>query len=273
MISLYDSVQEALTTIRERVAVRPEAALILGTGLGGVAERIDALELIPYEEIPHFPVSTVQGHRGRLVFGTLGGKQVVAMQGRLHYYEGYSLRDITLPVRVMRELGAGILIINSAAGGLNPSFKAGDAMVVTDHINLMGDSPLRGMANARLGERFPDMSKPYDADLIELAGKVAVELKIPLRYGVYAGVAGPNLETRAETKMLRILGADAVGMSTVPEVIVAAQVGFRTLALAAVTNVNLPDAMEPISIQRVIANAQVAEPKLAAIVEGTLLQQ
>ncbi len=273
MISLYDSVQESLTAIRSRVAVRPEAALILGTGLGGVAERISSPQLIPYEEIPHFPESTVEGHRGRLVFGTLAGKQVVAMQGRLHYYEGYSLRDITLPVRVMRELGATVLIINSAAGGLNPSFRAGDAMVITDHINLMGDGPLRGLLDPRLGERFPDMSKPYDAELMDLAGKVAVELKIPLRYGVYVGVAGPNLETRAETKMLRILGADAVGMSTVPEVIVAAQVGFKTLALAAITNVNLPDAMEPISIQRVIASAQVAEPKLAAIVEETLRQQ
>jgi purine-nucleoside phosphorylase len=273
VLSLYDSVQESLTAIRSRISVRPEAALILGTGLGGVAERISAPQLIPYEEIPHFPASTVEGHRGRLVFGTLAGKQVVAMQGRLHYYEGYSLRDITLPVRVMRELGASILIINSAAGGLNPGFKAGDAMVVTDHINLMGDSPLRGLADDRLGERFPDMSKPYDAELIDLAGKVAVELKISVRYGVYAAVAGPNLETRAETKMLRILGADAVGMSTVPEVIVAAQVGFRTLALAAITNVNLPDAMEPISIQRVIANAQVAEPRLASIVEETLRQQ
>lgn len=273
MTSLHDFVKEALAIISSRVTVRPEAALILGTGLGGVAERIGSQQFIPYDEIPHFPVSTVEGHKGRLVFGTLADKQVVAMQGRLHYYEGYSLRDITLPVRVMRELGASILVINSAAGGLNPSFKAGDAMVVTDHINLMGDSPLRGLVDPRLGQRFPDMSKPYDAELIELAGKVAVELKIPLRYGVYVGVAGPNLETRAETKMLRILGADAVGMSTVPEVIVAAQVGFRTLALAAVTNVNLPDAMEPISIQRVIANAQVAEPKLAGIVEEVLRRQ
>ncbi len=273
MIPLYDAVQEAIKAIKSRIAMRPQVALILGTGLGQLAERISATQVIPYEEIPDFPASTVEGHRGRLVFGTLADKQVVAMQGRLHFYEGYSLKQITLPVRVMRGLGAEILIVNSAAGGLNPDFVAGDVMVITDHINLMSDSPLRGLVDARLGERFPDMSRPYDSELIGIVGKAAIGLNIPLRYGVYVGVAGPNLETRAETKMLRIIGADAVGMSTVPEVIVATQVGFRTLAMAAITNVNLPDAMEPVSIQHVIANAQIAEPKLAAIVEETLRQQ
>ncbi len=270
MIPLYDAVQEAVQAISSRIPSRPQVALILGTGLGGLAERISATHVIPYEEIPNFPVSTVEGHRGRLVFGTLADKQVVAMQGRLHLYEGYSLQEVTLPVRVMRGLGAEILIINSAAGGLNPNFSAGDVMVITDHINLMGDSPLKGLVDERLGERFPDMSRPYDSELIEIAGKAAMRLNIPLRYGVYAGVAGPNLETRAETRMLKILGADAVGMSTVPEVIVATQVGFKILALAAITNINLPDAMEPILVQQVIANAQLAEPKLAAIVEETL---
>ena len=256
--------------MRGRLDLKPDAAIILGTGLGGLAERIEVSQVIPYEEIPHFAVSTVEGHKGRLVCGALGGVNVVAMQGRLHYYEGYSLQQVTLPVRIMRELGATVLVINSAAGGLNPDFEAGDIMAVADHINLPGQSPLRGINEPGLGERFPDMSRPYDRELIELAGTAAVELTIPLRRGVYAWAEGPNLETPAETRMLKMLGADAVGMSTVPEVIVATQVKFRTLALAAITNVNLPDAMEPVSVEKVIANAQKAEPKLAALVEEIL---
>lgn len=268
--NILKAVQEATQYLRTRLDFKPEAAIILGTGLGGIAELIDVAQVIPYEEIPHFAVSTVEGHRGRLVCGTLRGVNVIAMQGRLHYYEGYSLQQVTLPVRIMRAVGADVLVINSAAGGLNPDFDAGDILAVTDHINLPGRSPLKGLNEPGLGDRFPDMSRPYDRELIELADSTAAELGIPLRRGVYAWVEGPNLETPAETRMLRMLGADAVGMSTVPEVIVATQVKFRTLALAAITNVNLPDAMEPISVEKVIANARQVEPKLAALVEEIL---
>jgi purine-nucleoside phosphorylase len=192
------------------------------------------------------------------------------MEGRVHYYEGYTLRQTTIPVRIMRELGAEVLMVNSAAGGLNPLFRPEDVMVVTDHINMMGHSPLRGITDAGRFERFPDMSRPYDPELIRLAGEAALDLKISLRHGIYAAVTGPNLETRAETRMLRLLGADAVGMSTVPEVIVATQVGFRTLVFAGITNVNLPDAMEPVSVEQVIATAGRTQPKLTGIMEAVL---
>jgi len=248
----------------------PRAAIILGTGLGGVSEKVRVAARIGYQDIPHFPESTVEGHRGSLVFGTWAGCEVVVMEGRLHYYEGYSLQQVTMPVRIMRELGAEFLIVNSAAGGLDPNFQSGDVMAITDHINLMGNSPLRGINTPAGQERFPDMSRPYDPELIRLAGQAAIELGIPLRYGVYTAVTGPQLETRSETRFMRLLGADAVGMSTVPEVIVATQVGFRTLVLAAITNVNLPDAMEPVSIERVIATAAKAQPKLTGIMDSVL---
>ncbi|HMK35208.1 MAG TPA: purine-nucleoside phosphorylase [Desulfomonilaceae bacterium] len=267
---MFDAVQQAVCFLRARLSSEVQVAIVLGTGLGGVAENLEVAARIPYREIPHFPESTVEGHKGELVFGKLGGKSVLAMQGRFHYYEGYSLQQTTLPIRIMRALGCRFLLVNSAAGGLNPHFRAGDVMIVTDHINLMGDNPLRGVLDPRLGERFPDMSRPYDDELIRRAGEAAVERKIQVKYGVYAAVSGPNLETRAETRMLRLLGADAVGMSTVPEVIVASQIGFRTLALAAVTNVNLPDAMEPVSVETVIENAQLIQPKLGAITERVL---
>lgn len=270
MNDLYAAVQDAVTFLRQKVSVRPEAAIILGTGLGGAADRIDVTETVPYEEIPHFPTSTVEGHKGNLLFGTLAGRPVVAMQGRFHYYEGYSLQQATIGVRIMRRLGAELLFISSAVGGLNPLFRAGDVMIVTDHLNLLGDNPLRGIVDERMGDRFPEMSRPYDEDLIKLAGEVALEKRIPVRYGVYAAVSGPSLETRAETRMLRLLGADAVGMSTVPEVIVACQVGFRTMVPAAVTNVNLPDCMAPVSIEQVIATGAATEPVLSVIIQETL---
>jgi purine-nucleoside phosphorylase len=270
MNNLYESVQNVVQALRKKVSLKPDAAIILGTGLGGLVDRIDVCYRIPYQEIFSFASDSVQGHKGDLVFGTLSGLNVVVMQGRFHYYEGYSLQQVTLPVRVARELGARILIINSAAGGINPLFTAGDVMIVTDHINLIGDNPLRGVTDDRLGDRFPDMSRPYDCRLIEIATEAALDLKISVRYGVYASVAGPSVETRAETRLLRILGADAVGMSTVPEVIVGTQVGFQTLVLAALTNVNLPDVMEPVSLDQVIANARLAEPRLADIVAETL---
>lgn len=270
MEDVYRSVQESVRFLRAETTVMPRVAIILGTGLGAVSEKVRVAKRIGYHEIPHFPESTVEGHRGSLVFGTWAGCDVVVMEGRLHYYEGYTLQQVTMPVRIMRELGAEFLMVNSAAGGLDPHFQPGDVMVVTDHINMMGDSPLRGLNADEGHERFPDMSRPYDAGLIRLAGEAAVEEDILLRYGVYSAVTGPHLETRAETRMLRLLGADAVGMSTVPEVIVATQVGFRTLVLAAITNVNLPDAMEPVSIERVIAVAGLAQPKLAGIMETVL---
>jgi purine-nucleoside phosphorylase len=270
MNNIFQAVEETTNYLRARLDFKPDAAIILGTGLGGLAERIEVTRVIPYEEVPHFATSTVESHRGRLVCGTLSGINVVAMQGRLHYYEGYSLQQITLPVRVMRKLGTAVLVINSAAGGLNPDFKAGDVMAITDHINFPGHSPLRGSNEPELGDRFPDMTRPYDDELIGLADRAASELNIPLRHGVYAWVEGPNLETPAETRMLRMLGADAVGMSTVPEVIVATQMKFRTIALAAITNINLPEDMEPISVEKVIANAEKAEPRLAALVQSML---
>jgi purine-nucleoside phosphorylase len=270
MVTLYQSVQEAVSFLRSRLQATPQAAIILGTGLGGLDDRLQAAVTIPYQEIQHFPKSTVEGHKGDLLFGTFGGCNVAVMEGRLHYYEGYTLQEATLPVRILRELGAEVLVINSAAGGLDPDFVAGDLMVITDHINLMGDTPLRGVADGRLGERFPDMSRPYDSELAMIAGEVATDLGIAVRHGVYVAVAGPNLETPAETRMLRMLGADAVGMSTVPEVIVANQVGFRTLALAAITNVNIPERMAPVSVQQVIATAEQCQPRIAAILEGVL---
>lgn len=270
MNALYQSVQDAASFLRRAIGPQPEAAIILGTGLGGITDHISVTDRISYNQLPHFPESTVQGHKGDLVFGTMAGRSVVVMQGRFHYYEGHTLQDATLPVRIMRELGARFLFVNSAAGGLNPDFKPEDVMLVTDHINLLGDNPLRGVTDERLGDRFPDMSRPYDEELLQKAQEAARELKEPVKLGIYAAVAGPSLETRAETRMLRMLGADAVGMSTIPEVIVGCQVGFRTLALAAITNVNLPDKMEPVSVDKVIATATATLPRMAAILAGTL---
>ena len=220
---LYDRVQAAARTIRDRSPRRPAAAIILGTGLGGLAKEIKAEVVIPYEEIPGFPLSTVEAHAGRLILGTLSGKPVVAMQGRFHRYEGYSLQQVTFPVRVMHALGAETLVVSNACGGMHPLWAPGDLMLIADHINLIGDNPLIGPHDERLGSRFPDMSQPYDEHLRAMARKLALELGITLREGVYVAVTGPNLETRAEYRMLRAIGADVVGMSTVPEVIVAVQ--------------------------------------------------
>lgn len=272
MEEIYQRTQEAVAALRSEIRTEPEIGLVLGTGLGGVADRMEVTHSIPYERIPHFPPSTALGHHGNLLVGTLAGWKVVAMQGRYHYYEGYDLAQVTLPIRVLKELGVRMLVINSAAGGLNPTFRAGDAMIVVDHINFIGANPLRGVFDERLGEPYPDMSRAYDRELIQVASEAARNLKISVRLGVYAAVSGPSLETPAETRMLGILGADAVGMSTAPEVIVGTQVGLRILAMAAITNVNLPDCMEPIRVDTVIANAALADPKLGAILEETLLQ-
>ncbi|MEW6351342.1 MAG: purine-nucleoside phosphorylase [Thermodesulfobacteriota bacterium] len=270
MNQLYEQVVQSAEALRARTALRPKAAIVLGTGLGAVTDGLDTSARIPYAEAPFFPQSTVEGHKGELLFGTLGGCEVAVMQGRFHLYEGYSAAQVTFPVRVLRELGVGILAINSAAGGLNPLFKPTDVMVVTDHLNFMGEDPLRGLTDPRLGDRFPDMSRPYDHALVAMAQKAALDLKIPMQSGTYLAVRGPSLETRAETRMLRMLGADAVGMSTVPEVIVAASIGLRTLAFAAITNVNLPDCMEPVSLDKVIQTARLAAPKIGAILQEVL---
>jgi purine-nucleoside phosphorylase len=265
-----DSVEEAAAVVRARFGARPDAAIILGTGLGRLAAELEADVVLDYADIPGFPLSTVESHAGRLLCGTLGGKSVVAMQGRFHRYEGYSLQQVTFPVRVMRALGAETLIVSNACGGLNPLWSAGDLMLIADHINLLGDSPLIGPNDDRLGPRFPDLSAPYDSRLRARARDVAADAKIALREGVYVAVSGPNLETRAEYRFLRAIGADVVGMSTVPEVIVAIHAGMRVLGLSIVTDMCLPDALEPATIERIIAVANRAEPMLADVVRGVL---
>jgi purine-nucleoside phosphorylase len=265
-----DTIERAAAAIRARFDMRPDVAIILGTGLGKLAVEVDAHAVIDYADIPGFPLSTVESHSGRLLCGTLGGKTVVAMQGRFHRYEGYTLQQVTFPVRVMRALGAETLIVSNACGGLNPLWSAGDLMLIADHINLLGDSPLIGPNDDRLGPRFPDLSAPYDSALRELARRVAADDKITLREGVYVAVAGPNLETRAEYRFLRAIGADVVGMSTVPEVIVAIHAGMRVLGLSIITDMCLPDALEPATVERIIAVANRAEPRLTQLVRGVL---
>ena len=265
-----ESVALAVAAVRARTALVPDVAIILGTGLGGLAAAMDVEAAIPYDAVPGFPLSTVESHSGRLLLGTLGGQRVVAMQGRAHAYEGYSLRQVTFPVRVMRALGASTLVVSNACGGMHPEWAPGDLMLIADHINLLGDNPLIGPHEAWHGARFPDMSAPYDEALRELARSVAMGQGTTLREGTYVAVAGPNLETRAEYRMLRGLGADVVGMSTVPEVIVAVQGGMRVLGCSIITDQCLPDSLEPASIERILAVAGVAEPKLTALVRGVL---
>lgn len=267
MSELRAQIQEAVAAIRRRTGLEPEVGIILGTGLGGLAKEIAVETQVPYTDLPHFPVSTVETHAGRLLLGRLGGKGVVAMQGRFHYYEGYSMRQITFPVRVMRALGAKTLLVSNACGGMNPNYRAGDLMVIEDHINLQGDNPLIGANDDALGPRFPDMSAPYDRGLIALAERVALEERIRLQKGVYVAVTGPNLETRAEYRFLRGIGADVVGMSTVPEVIVAVHGGMRVLGLSAVTDECFPDALKPADIAHIIQTAKEAEPKLTRIMK------
>jgi purine-nucleoside phosphorylase len=268
--ALFDEVQAAAAAIRKRTTLKPEAAIILGTGLGGLATEMKIEMEIPYGEIPGFPLSTVETHAGRLLLGTLGGRKVVAMQGRFHRYEGYSLRQVTFPVRVLHALGAPLLIVSNACGGMNPLWAPGDLMLISDHINFLGDNPRIGPNDDRLGPRFPDMSAPYDAALRALARAVALKEGIVLREGVYVAVTGPCLETRAEYRMLRGMGADVVGMSTVPEVIVAVHEGMRALGISIITDQCLPDALEPADITRIIAVAGRAEPALTRLVTRLL---
>lgn len=266
------SVADAVRAVKTRTAIVPEVAVILGTGLGALADELKADVTIPYADIPGFPRPTVETHAGRLLFGTLGDTRVAMMQGRFHRYEGYSLQQVTFPVRVLRALGAKTLIVSNVSGGMHPLWSTGDLVLLSDHINLLGDNPLVGPNVDAEGPRFPDMSAAYDPELRKLARAVALEHKIVLREGVYVAVPGPNLETRAEYRMLRALGADLVGMSTVPEVITAVHQGMRVLGLSIITDNCLPDALEPTSVEKIIAVARGAEPKLAAVVRGVLEQ-
>ncbi|HYZ89438.1 MAG TPA: purine-nucleoside phosphorylase [Myxococcales bacterium] len=263
-------IADAVRAVQARTRLVPEVAIILGTGLGGLADAVGVEARIPYGEIPGFPLSTVESHAGALLVGTLGGRRVMAMQGRFHRYEGYTLAQIAFPVRVLRQLGARTLIVSNACGGMHPLWSPGDLMLIADHINLLGDNPLVGPNDERLGPRFPDMSEPYDAGLRALARAVALERGLTLREGVYVAVTGPSLETRAEYRMLRALGADVVGMSTVPEVITAVHLGIRVLGVSIITDRCLPDALAPTSVEQIIAVARGAEPNLAALVRGVL---
>ncbi len=273
MPELADQIAQATEVIKAQWDERPRVGIVLGTGLGSVAGRIETQATLDYDSIPHFPQSTVVGHTGQLVCGVLRGVPVVAMEGRFHAYEGYSHQQITFPIRVMRALGAEMLIVSNASGGMNPFYSLGDIVVIDDHINLMGDNPLIGPNDERLGPRFPDMSRPYDLALADQALDVARRENIVAHRGVYAAVTGPNLETRAEYRFLRTIGADLVGMSTVPEVIVAVQGGMRVLGLSIVTDLCFPDALKPANIEQILATAAEAEPKLREIVLGVLEQE
>lgn len=265
-----ESVERAADVVRARFPRRADAAIVLGTGLGGLAQRIAVEASIDYADIPGFPLSTVESHAGRLLCGTLSGKSVIAMQGRFHRYEGYTLQQVTYPVRVLRALGATTLVVSNACGGMHPLWAPGELMLIADHINMLGDNPLIGPNDERLGPRFPDMSEPYDRSLRGHARAVATDLGITLREGVYVAVPGPNLETRAEYRFLRGIGADVVGMSTVPEVIVAIHGGMKVLGVSIITDQCLPDALEPASVEKIIAVAGRAEPSLTALVCGVL---
>ena len=270
MLELFDQIAAAAAFIKERFSLTPKAGIILGSGLGGAAQDIESPVTIPYGEIPHFLSSTAIGHKGQLVCGRLAGVPVIAMEGRFHAYEGYPMQRITFPVRVMKALGVELLIVSNACGGMNPQFRRGDIMVIEDHINLMNGNPLIGINDDRLGPRFPDMIAPYDPRLIDQALEIARRENFSAQRGVYVAVTGPNLETRAEYRFLRTIGADVVGMSTVPEVLVAAHCGVRVLGLSVITDLCLPDALKPVCIDEILAVAAAAEPKLRAIVRGVV---
>jgi purine-nucleoside phosphorylase len=273
MLHLIPKIAEAADFIRKGWPAKPHAGIILGTGLGNLASAIENATVIPYSEIPHFPRSTAIGHKGQLVCGTLAGLPVLAMQGRFHFYEGYPQWQITLPVRVMKALGIKLLIVSNASGGLNPNFRSGDVMIMDDHINLMGANPLTGVNDESLGPRFPDMSEPYDRQLIDRALEIARRENFVAHVGTYVAVAGPNYETRAELRFLRKIGGDAVGMSTVPEAIVAVHSGLRVLAISTITNVCKPDTPSKTTGEEVVATGAAAEHKVRKIVMGILAQE
>lgn len=260
-------IQEAVSFIQSKTQVQPDFGIILGTGLGGLVKEIEIIDEIPYEQIPNFPVSTVESHKGRLIFGMLGGKKVMAMQGRFHYYEGYSLQEVTFPVRVMKLLGIQKLFVSNASGGVNPDFEVGEIMIINDHINMFPGNPLIGKNLDELGPRFPDMSDPYDQNMIDKAIEIAAKNNIKVSQGVYLGLTGPTLETPAEYKFVRVLGADAVGMSTVPEVIVARHMEIPTFAISIITDLGVPGKIKKVSVQDVIEVASRQEPKMTLIMK------
>lgn len=263
---------EAAKYIQQRTKIRPRIGIILGTGLGKLAKALNVSKTFPYTEIPHFPAATVEFHRGKLIVGSLRRKSIIAMQGRFHYYEGYSTKEITLPVMVMKFLGVKYLIISNASGGLNPNFKSSDIMLITDHINLIPDNPLRGKNDPEIGTRFPDLYNCYNSKLIRFVEDVALRNKIPIKKGVYVAVPGPNLETKAEYRFLRIIGADAVGMSTVPEVLMARYLKIKVLGLSIITDLGIADALKPTSLPKILMAASKAEPKLTDLVAGVVEQ-
>ena len=273
MLDLFDKINESVAFIRKQWSETAKVGIILGTGLGPLVEKIEVEASIDYGDIPNFPKSTALSHAGRLVCGKLNGLSVVVMEGRLHMYEGYPLKEITLPIRVMKALGADLLVCSNAVGGLNPYYRKGDIMVIDDQINLMGDNPLIGINDDRLGPRFPDMCEPYSHELIDRALRIARANDVVAHKGVLVAVAGPNLETRAEYRFLRTIGADVVGMSTIPEVIVAVHAGMRVIGFSVVTDLCFPDALEPADVNEIVRVANETEPKLSAIIMGVLAEE
>ncbi|MCC5923528.1 MAG: purine-nucleoside phosphorylase [Crocinitomicaceae bacterium] len=263
---MLQQINEAVQFLQSKTEVQPSIGIVLGTGLGGLVSEIQIKNEISYDEIPHFPVSTVESHSGKLIFGELGGKQVVAMQGRFHYYEGYTLEQVTFPIRVFKQLGIDRLIVSNASGGVNPDYEVGEIMILNDHINFFPGNPLIGKNYPELGPRFPDMSDVYDADMIELAQNIAQEENIRVATGVYLGLTGPTLETPAEYRMVRILGADAVGMSTVPEIIAARHMEIPCFAISIITDLGVPGKIKKVSVQDVIEVASRQEPKMTKII-------
>lgn len=262
--------EDALSYIQDHTDQRPEYLVILGTGLGNLANEIEVVDSISYDNIPHFPISTVESHAGRLLFGKISGKRIVAMQGRFHYYEGYSMQQIAFPIRVLEALSTNTLIVSNACGGMNPNFARGEIMLINDHINMLGDNPLIGPNDDELGPRFPDMSDPYTEELRELAEDVALDEGVKMHEGVYLALSGPTMETKAEYRFLRQIGADVVGMSTVPEVITAVHMDMDVLGISAITDECFPDALEPVNIEDVVEAAGVAEPKMTTVIKGVL---
>ncbi len=270
MSDLTKKINQTVDVIRKFTTDEYPVGIILGTGLGGLVKEINVKHEIDYENLPHFPLSTVESHHGKLIFGTINSKNVVAMQGRFHFYEGYSMKQITYPVRVMKFLGVKTLLVSNACGGMNPIYKRGDVMLMSDHINLLGDNPLIGKNEDDLGPRFPDMSEPYSKELIELAEELALENKIKVQRGVYVAVPGPNLETKAEYRFLRAIGADVVGMSTIPENIIANHMGMKVLGVSIVTDECFPDSLKPVNVEEIIATAMKAEPKMTLIMKEVI---
>lgn len=270
MQNLSEKINETLSVIRKHTKDNYPIGIILGTGLGGLVKEIEVKHQIDYGDLPHFPISTVESHHGKLIFGIVADKKVVAMQGRFHYYEGYSMKQITYPVRLMKFLGVTTLLVSNACGGMNPHYRKGDIMLMVDHINLLGDNPLIGQNEDELGPRFPDMSEPYNVRLINIAEKVAADNNIKVQKGVYVAVPGPNLETKAEYNFLREIGADAVGMSTIPENIVANHMGMKVLGISIVTDECFPETLKPVNVDEIIATAMAAEPKMTLIMKEVI---